>query len=47
MLYKLKRILETIKKIPGQNRLVLKQTESAKMLHGQVLSVLNKIQRLF
>ncbi len=42
MLYKLKRILETIKKIPGQNRLVLKQTESAKMLHGQVLSVLNK-----
>ncbi|OYU95057.1 MAG: hypothetical protein CFE21_12170 [Bacteroidetes bacterium B1(2017)] len=42
MLHKLKRILETLKKIPAQNRLVLKQTESANMLHGQVLSALNK-----
>jgi hypothetical protein len=41
MLQKLKSIFETFRKIPSQNRLILKQTESVKMLQGQVLSALN------
>jgi hypothetical protein len=42
MLNKFKRIIKSFKEIPRQNRLIIKQIESAKLLNGQVLSAINK-----